>query len=1684
MDNTTLKKGRIMKKTIKGLKNLIFFCAVIILVSCQINTTNVTTNESKKVETTQVAQEIKETSEESAVETTERVEKSVEEPIKVLSVAGNRNDDVKNYIEIEFSKEVKDGFDGSSYIKLEPDEAFIVSKVGNKLILNGNFSSAKEYKVTLLSGIKSADNTATSEDVTYDVAFAVKKPKIAFVNSGIILPSVTDKRIYVRSLNVNKIKIVVRKVYSNNLTQFLQNFRFSGNGVFIGSFDTYNGEEIGDEYLDDYYYSYFSPHLFSNVGDEIFKSDFDIENEVDNWVQTAIDLTGILDSNGIYIVDVRFDKDGTNYKFKTDDKGNISWTDSRYISQNGFLRKSILLTNMGIVAEKDADGIRANVLDIVDNRFLRGVKVYLMSKNNQILEEKTTDADGFVNFNNYKNAFYILADDRLSKSVLPLSNALSTNGFAVDGVSATSGIKGFIYTERGVYRPGDSIYLSIIARNNNEPLMDNQPIEVTVYDPTGVKMIDKDIVKDGKNGFYTYTFKTETSSRTGIWKLEAKIGEVVLKKDISVETVVPNNIKVNLNIPDVVDVNSEMKDWTIGANYLFGEPAGNNNYYVSFSIREEPVEFEKYKDYTFTAPSTYKYSGYESVRGKLDDNGIGIVEPDLSSVTFSSLNMLVDVSGQVTPEGGRAATATKYIKLKKFDTYIGLENTDTYKKPGTPLDIKAICVSENGENLIPGKKLKYRIYSNDHYWWLDYPDYNSFVKSFKSDKNTELLYENEIVSLDVPVMLDYTIPNKEYLYLELEDESTGQIAGLNIQASEWVDPSVTKKVETLNVSVDKKSYNVGDIAEIKFKGAPKSKAIVTIEKAGKVINQIYKDVQDGEAVEKITITNDMAPNVYAYVTLIQDYNTKENDRPLRLYGIVPINVVDEDTKIDLEISAPDEIRPNEKFVVKVQNKKNKQVDFTVAVVDEGLLDLTAFKTPKPWEYFFQKIAAKLSLYDNYSEIIDRPYGAIHQVLKVGGDEAILDELARKRRLKELGLEDADRFTPVSMFKGVLSTDVNGMATVDFDMPNYMGQVRIMVIAADGNSFGSVEKDMIVKAPIIVAPTLPRSMKVGDKLSIPVSVFALEDNIGNIEVDYTFRGKTETKNVNLAKGEKEIVYFEEEIGNEIGNEKLTVGVKSQVYNYEETVGMAINSNNTPIEISENKELNGREIAEFTLGEEYVKGTVDRLLTISNVRMLGLDQRLKYLIRYPYGCAEQTTSSVFPQLFIENLSTTKNYDKEKIVENINAGISRLQLFQLSNGSFSYWPGENYTSDYATNYIGHFLTMAKKNGYYIPESMYNNWLTYTQGRVRTMQVNENEYSEYSLDWKSYALYLLALNGKENLSEMNYLYENNYNKNMTLTSKMYLAAAYKLAGENNLAMEIASKINANGIKEMFDEMYERDRHYYQRNYGSKLREIAVYLDCYFTIYGKMNNEAFDEIVSSLRTKNWYSTQTTAYSLIALSNVVGDKKENVVKGIVDIDGKTMEYSTDSAKRILIEGDAKSVKVIPDVDGVTYVNYYLEAVPVNSTMEDYSDGFELTRNFYDNDGKKYDVANVKAGDSFWLEVVVKPTERNMESLIDNIALMQVLPSGFEIENTRITGESLPKWVNNDNLLEYAYVSYMDIRDDRVMWFFNYSGNHDYRFFVKLNAVTKGEFDFPGTALEAMYDNDYKAYKKGNRITIK
>ncbi|MDR1834231.1 MAG: alpha-2-macroglobulin family protein, partial [Fusobacteriaceae bacterium] len=960
------------------------------------------------------------------------------------------------------------------------------------------------------------------------------------------------------------------------------------------------------------------------------------------------------------------------------------------------------------------------------------------------------------------------------------------------------------------------------------------------------------------------------------------------------------------------------------------------------------------------------------------------------------------------------------------------------------------------------------------------------IRSIKDDKETEFIASKEFVSTEEPYVIDYVPEEEGEYYLEVTDLETNQTTGTSFYASDWTNPADVVRLNGLKISADKAKYTSADTAVVSFEGIRGAKALIALEKNGKIVSRKIRDIGEELVKEEIELDKSMVPNLYVHVSLLQNYD-KKNDRSLRLYGAVPLLIEDEDTKLHISLETPESIRPQETFSVKVKSDKNRKMEYAVAVVDEGLLDLTTFKTPDPWTFFYQKLASRVELFDNYDSIMEKPFGEIHQILQVGGE--LLERMAMPaaRRGADLGFEDAERFKPVSLWQGTLVTNEKGEGTVEFTMPNYMGSVRIMAVAADGPAYGFAEKTMAVKAPVVVLESLPRTLKAGDDFVFPVKVFALEENIGDIEVYYSFNGRTQSQVVNLKKGEEKTVYFSEQIEPAVGLNNVAIGVKSGVYNYEETVEMAVNSDALPVSRSESAMIKDNETATFVQNKNYVKNTVKSSIVISNTPALGIDQRLRYLIAYPYGCVEQTTSAVLPQLFLERLMTDKQYDKKEVIQNINAGIKRLvNNFQTSEGGFSYWPGEHYTDEWGTGYAATFLILARQQGYYVPDNAYSKLLNYLKKRIRERKIPDN--SGYGADtyylMRSYGLYLLALSGSPLLSEMNYTYAGEYDK-LNVISKLYLAGAYQLAGEEKTAREILEKSNAKEKILATADVPE----YYRYSYGSVLRDLSVYLHIYYTLYGSFDPDALDTVLLWLRSDSWYNTQATAWALLALSNFVEDSSDKNIKGAVVIDGVATTYEGVGATRMTIPETAREVKITPETPGNTFVTYYWEGTPLNEKTENIVKGFTLERKFYDTEGKTINPRELESGRTFWLEVAVTPTTDKRYISKENMALVQILPTGWEIENTRLSGEQNPQWIREKLGNIESCARYMDIRDDRILWFFDYQpyggaqGSGVYRFFVKINTVTRGTFDFPGTKLEAMYDYNFQSYLNGYPVRV-
>lgn len=1575
------------------------------------------------------------------------VEKDIKkEKLKIVDISTNNG--VNPSVDISFSQEIQEK-NLESYIKIEPYVETKAIKMRDHIVLTGNFDVAKKYTLRILKGFE-GDGEKLQNDIVTEIAFKELEPKILFSNDGIILPKVNGNKIAFRSVNIKKVRVKVEQIFLNNITQFLQDFEFKGNG---------NSENY--EVKDNLY----------RVGEKVLDKSFDLKYEKNIWSQNEVDLSNIVKEKGIYVVSLSFDKNGVDYKFP---EGTAPRKEEYYFDLNGTIGKAVLITDMGIIAQQEKDGkIIADVLDVITNKPVQGATVKAVTFNNQLIEEVKTDSNGEIIINNGSKVFYLVAEKGNEFSILKLSDSkLSYDGFLVDGEFGGNGTRAFIYSGRGIYRPGDEINIGIIARTGEKDFPQDQPVKIDVFTPRGDKYIDGSVIKENLNGFFTFNFKTEQTDETGLWTVVAYVGGDQNKKftlKVPVETVVPYKIDVETEFPKDINIkNTTEIVGSIKSKYLFGNPAGGLKFSSDINLRKKNIEFSQYKNFEFNNPTTYIPSFSMSKTGELDKNGE-------SSIVFS--NIPKDIPGNITlngvittrviESGGRPVINTNNIEINKFESYAGIEvPEDSFVKSGDGINLQAVAVSGENGKYVAGRKMRYRIYKNEYSWWWDYYNYTDFLRSIKNDKNTVLLYEKEFETTDQPYLIDYALEGSGEIFVEVEDMETKQSAGTNLYVSTWQDPSISKVIDKLKMETDKKKYSVGEKAKVTFEGEEGTRALITVTKSGRILQRYWKDAEGVVNSVDVDVASEMFPNAYVTVALFQKYGNTQNDRPLRLYGAVPIMVNDPEKKLDITLDTPDELHPNEKFKVKIVNKDQGKIDYTISVVDEGILGITGFKTPNPYDYFYSKEGLELSAYDNYSEIIGRTFGDVHQILTPGGDfyERSLNMAAK---LNQLGFDQSERFKPLSIFKGVLQTDDQGKGEVEIELPNYNGAVRVMITAANGGQYGMAEKRVEVKSPIIADITMPRVLKVGDKFQIPVKVFALEKDLGSIDVVFNFLGKDQSQTLQLSEGENKELIFEVEVGNKIGNEVATLEIKSSKYSTKHEIDIDVAADNPYTVLNSIEYIKDGE-TEFSIPQESVVDSVNGELTISSYPILAIDNRIQEMIRYPYGCLEQTVSAAFPQLFIDEVATGKIFDKQKIVKNVNMAISRLANYQIDGGGFGYWAGSDSVNYWATIYAGQFMVLAEDKGYYVPESLYKNWIKFAKEMTRDKDISN--------DLKAYTLYVLALAQQPEVGELNYIYDNNF-KDLSLIGKWYIAGAYEYIGEHETAKKIAGSLSKN-----VTENRKKDVYY---DFGSDMKNKAVILDIYYEIFNEVDKDLYSDIVTNLQSDNWLSTQSIGYSMLVLGNLNEGTKGKPVKGTVIINGQSTNFDKEDGKyQLSLDSSVHSIAVRGNN---LYVNRFWEGIPVKYNRDTEFNNMILERKFYAENGEEIDVKSLQAGTTFYMELKVLP-EKDEDSYfnVENVALTQILPSGWEIENIRALGIEYPQWI--EDIIGGNSMDYEDIRDDRVNFFFNFnnygSAKKGQSFFVKLNAVTKGEFNLPGAVAQAMYDGDYNAYLKGFEVEVK
>ncbi len=1578
-------------------------------------------------------------------------------------------------IDVVFSDPVDASQELDGLVHFYPWKEVRTSVRSNIITLYPSDDLTGELTLNVESSVKNTKGILLAEPVQRILDFTQVAPGIMIEGKGAILPASQNLILPFKAANLKAVDLKIIRIFENNLPYFLQendidqgySVKRFGRPVYSGRFDLISGSETNTgtwnlytinlaDYID------VEPGVLYKVSLSMRKS-YSLYpcNEADEQSNYE-ELLDISEQKSKELWD-----DPENYFEDNNDALYYSygflWEDrddpckDAYFSPDKKVTRNILASNFGIIAKKGSD----DVLHVMVNDLLTALPVNeaaidVYDYQLQLITSGNTNPEGSLALPCERKPFLIIAKKDKDRNYLKVNDgsSLSLSSFDVTGTSPEKGIKAFVYGERDVWRPGDSIFLSVFIKEMSKKLPSGHPVQFELVSPQGQKIDNQVQMADGKN-LLVFATKTSEDALTGNYTASFRIGGATFTKRVRIETIKPNRLKINLSFEDkILGGSKQSSRGFLNVKWLNGSVARNLNSSVDYILKKTNTVFEKYKQYNFDDPVNEFYSETVNIfNNQVDGNGNATIyfNPGSDVVAPGMLNALFTV--KVSEKGGDESITQASCKYAPFSVFAGINLPGLQGKSRmlfTDADntVKIVTVDEDGNPV--KSEVEINIYKISYRWWWESDEEN--LGYYISNDIYKPVISDKLITKNGESSFNFNIGKNEWgRYLirvtTPEGHSTGRIVLID-WPWEYGMKGNTEGATLLAISTDKEKYAPGDELKLSFPSPENARAIITLENATGVLEEIRIPTEKGNTVVKIPVKPGMAPNVYAYVTVIQPHSQTLNDMPVRLYGVVPVMVEDPETRLLPSIEMDDELRSQKPFMVKVSETNKKAMNYTLAIVDEGLLDITGFTTPDPWKYFFSREALGVMTWDLYDLVLGSYGGTLDRIFAVGGDEALIDRSAGK----------AQRFVPVVRFMGPFRLEPGKTNTHPVILPQYTGSVKTMVIAGSDNSFGFAEKSSFVRDPLMVLATAPRTISPGDKVALPLTLFVQKEGIKEIRISassnelVSFRENTKVIAVSGTEEDSEL-YFT--VGEKTGTARINItaegGGETAAYAFEAEV----RSPNPPEVRSELRIIQPGEKWEKTFKPFGIEGTASANLSVSSLPSINLEKRLDYLLNYPHGCSEQIVSAAFPQLWIKNKNASRNVTK---------AIQEIASRQMASGGIALWPGANQPDSWVTSYAGHFMIEAERQGYSIPSGFRQKWTSWQKARSLDWRFDA-KFRQTSND-QAYRLFTLAFAGEAEKPAMNRLRET---EGIPDLSRWLLAAAFATTGRSEVADILLDMRNLSVTPEYQD--------YY---YGSSTRDKAVILYT-LTLLNK-NEEALPllkEICDDFNSDSWYSTQSVAWGLFSYMKwsdkmTPGTDTPSVLSAAIN--GEKSELTIQSGRiwsdELKIKQGDNSLAIENKSGKPVYATLTMKGIPLASDKVKSEKGINMKVEYVATDLRPVDPGILDQGTDFMM--VVKVTNTSF-SKVDNIALTCMVPSGWEIQNTRL-------FEMVTDIKESSY-DYRDFRDDRVNTYFSLTRGETKSFVMVLNAAYKGEYSQPSIWCEAMYNAAYYSRHPGNTVKV-
>jgi len=1524
----------------------------------------------------------------------------------------------------QFSEDlVKAGVDYMPFVTVNEAGPKSIEAEGRQICVEG-LEHGQNYRIAFRPGLPSAVGEVLEGPVVLSIYIQDRAPTARFTGDAFVLPSTARRGIPVVTVNMDVAEMKLFRVGDRSLAQLLSGYQF------LRQLDNYDLDSVSTQ-----------------LGVPVWEGEMTIANELNKEVTTSFPVDEALPNRnpGVYVLTAQ----------PKDDRSD-SWIPRA--------TQWFVVSDIGLSTYTGQDGLNVFARSLNTAKPIANADLTLLARNNEILGTAKTDAAGRATFNPGLNR----GEGGLAPAVLMASGAdqdfvfldMTKAGFdlsdrGVTGREAPGALDVYAWTERGIYRAGETVHVAALARDGAADAVENLPLTFIFTRPDGVE--DRRIVSDGASaGGHAVNLGLSSAAMRGTWTVAIHTDPkepAVASQAFLVEDFVPDRIEFDMTSDKPEIAPGETADITVDGRFLYGAPA------AGLALEGELVltakrQWDAFKGYWFGLADEQDVEANRTPLTGLpfigDDGKANFpVTVDQAPSTTRLINAAVTL--RMREAGGRAVERSLDIAVRPSADMIGIRPDfagDEVPQGGTARFSLIASDSSGQRKAIPGALWKlvkiernYQWYRSGNYWNYEPVTFTEAVASGTID-----------IAADSEVSISQAVDWGRYR-LEIETpDPAGPATSYEFDAGWFVTASSTETPDGLEIALDKESYAPGEVARLKISPRFAGELLVAVG-AEKLITTISATVPEGGATVDIPVGADWGAGAYVTATLYRPGDAQESRMPARAIGVKWLKVDPGQRKLTVTTTAPEKSTPRSTLSIPVSvtgAEPGSDAYVMVAAVDVGILNLTKYKTPAPEAWFFGQRRLGLELRDLYGRLIDGSLGATGRI-RTGGDGG--------------GLV-ADGSPPVeklvAFFSGPVRLDMDGKATVSFDIPQFNGTVRIMTVAWTKQAVGHAEQDVIVRDPVVVTAALPRFLAPGDEAVMRLDVANTDGPDGDYALAIETSGDLSTGSAALPDklslvGGKRVTMTVPLIAQTAGNAGITVRLTHPGgLAVEQALSLPVRPAAMPVTTRMVVDLgpNGSSLRvdRGLLAASLLEGATVSV-GVSQSAAFDVPAMLTTLDRYPYGCAEQTTSRALPLLYVSELAAGSDLkDEPEIKERIQDAIWRVLNYQSSSGSFGLW-GPGSGDLWLDAYVSDFLTRAREKGYTVPNQAMSQALSNLQNSLAYDIDLEDRGSEIA-----YALYVLARNKRASVGDLRYYSDTQLEAFSSPMAVAQLAASLALYGDaqrSEAAFTAALQLARN----------TPEHNWYRSDYGSRLRDGAAILA--LAAESRPMPSIVPELIGIVAAERaatrWTSTQDDAWMLLAARALqAGNASLQLSVNGASYTGAFS--STVTGEELLAEpivlGNAGTT---PIQAVVTTVAAPAQPLPAGG------DGFTISRAYYRMDGSEANITEANQNERF--VVVLRINESN--DWPSRVLVNDLLPAGFEIDNPRLVSSAD---LANFGWLQRTDAAHLEFRDDRFIAAFDREQGSDRNITLAyvVRAVTPGIFIHPAAGVEDMYRPQYSA----------